>query len=344
MSYTVQSSEKLRKTGADGETKALLYLMNLRSDSNEIHYFIVDFFNDITGMDRFSTKLWDVQSKSGKNNTPKLIGRELVTLFKNYLSELEFSYYILFLGGVSVSFRNDNTLTSFDISNVTSTSLNRLKDGLMEEALSKEYIEDKYITEQNISDFLENVIFVIDDKAPSDYVKAIIQDHPQIIPEKKILDAIFNELRNEQASKKNSLVEGITIQTTDEALNHCRHLTNNEIRLFVLQRIINRNPIEKGVPQSFVPIYSMWAPEQQRDMIDECKQALCRALFNKNAAHEFWVLFEAIYNIIISNPQYTVQEIYTAIDNNTKEASPDFDVLSLKYFISVVKDGVQDDN
>ena len=36
MPYTVQSSEKTRKSGAEGETKALLYLMNFRSDSNEI--------------------------------------------------------------------------------------------------------------------------------------------------------------------------------------------------------------------------------------------------------------------------------------------------------------------
>ena len=40
MSYTIQSSEKLRKSGADMETKALLYLMNFRDDSNEIYYFI----------------------------------------------------------------------------------------------------------------------------------------------------------------------------------------------------------------------------------------------------------------------------------------------------------------
>lgn len=60
MSYTVKSSEKTVKSGAEGETKALLYLMNLRADSDEINYFVVDFFNDLTGMDRFATKLWDV--------------------------------------------------------------------------------------------------------------------------------------------------------------------------------------------------------------------------------------------------------------------------------------------
>lgn len=50
MSYTVRSSERTRSSGAEHETKALLYLMNLRSDSNEIHYFVVNFFNDLTGM------------------------------------------------------------------------------------------------------------------------------------------------------------------------------------------------------------------------------------------------------------------------------------------------------
>ena len=48
MSCTVKSSEKLRKSGAETETKALLYLMNFRSDSDDIYYFVVDFFNDLT--------------------------------------------------------------------------------------------------------------------------------------------------------------------------------------------------------------------------------------------------------------------------------------------------------
>lgn len=53
MSYTVKSSEKLWKSGAETETKALLYLMNFRSDSDDIlYYFVVDFFNDLTGRKR----------------------------------------------------------------------------------------------------------------------------------------------------------------------------------------------------------------------------------------------------------------------------------------------------
>lgn len=343
MPYTVKSSEKTRKSGADSETKALLYLMNFRDDSDDIHYFVVDFFNDLTGMDRFSTKLWDVQSKATKINYPKGIGQELVTLFKNYMSEFDFTHYILFVGGVCNTFRANANVSSFDISNVTAKSKTSLIEGLREEATKKGYIDNDWITDENISSFLDKVLFVIDDKEPSDYVKAIIKNHPNIIPERQILDAIFNELRDEQSTKKNSKVEGITIQTTDEALNFCRHLTSNEIRMFVLQRIINRNPLDKGIPLSFVPIFSMWPPEKQKDMLENCLQSLSRALFNKNAANQFWSLFESIYNTIVAHPEYSVQQIYLSIDSDTRGASPDFDILSLKYFIAIVKDGVQND-
>lgn len=83
---------------------------------------------------------------------------------------------------------------------------------------------------------MDKVLIVVDnDKKPSEYVKAIIKNHPNIIPEEKILDAIFNEIRDKQAGKKNaSSVENIVIETTDEALNYGRHLTNNEIRLMTL--------------------------------------------------------------------------------------------------------------
>lgn len=137
MPYTVRSSERTRYAGANEETKALLYLMNFRSDSDDIHYFVVDFFNDLTGMDRFSTKLWDVQSKAAKNNSPKVLGEELVTLFKNYLSAFDFSYYILFVGGVSSTFRIDATINTFDISNIKCSALLKLTEGLKEEALKK---------------------------------------------------------------------------------------------------------------------------------------------------------------------------------------------------------------
>lgn len=342
MAYTVKSSEKTVKSGAEGETKALLYLMNLRADSNEVNYFVVDFFNDLTGMDRYADKLWDIQSKAEKNLSPNKVGQALVTLYKNYISSIEFKYYILFVGGVSDSLRIDSSKTEFGIVNIKESALNKVRTGLVKEAKIKSYIDNAQITDERIDSFLDKVLFVIDNKPSNEYVKAIIKDHPKIIPEDRILDVIFNEIRDEQSSKKNiTKVEGVVIETAGEALNYFRHLTSSEIRLMVLHRIINRNPIEKGIPAPFLPIYNSVPPEKQSDLIDECKQTLCRALFNKSAAKSFWTLFEAIYNEIVSNPANNIDKIYNSIDIGVKMSNPDFDIISLKYFISVIKEGIQ---
>ena len=344
MSYTVKSSEKLRKSGAEVETKALLYLMNFRPDSDDIYYFVVDFFNDLTGMDNMASKLWDLQSKGAHNVSPRAVGKELVTLFKNYMSSLTFEAYILFIGSVTGTLRKDASATTFGIENVKDSAIKLIKSGLREEGLNKEYIDDADLTDKNIDEFLGKVLFVIDDKKPSEYVKAIIKKHPNIIPEEKILDAIFNEIRDKQASKKNiSSVEGVIIQATDEVLNYCRHLTNNDIRLMTLQRIINRDPVSKGIPTSFVNIYTSWPPERQKDMLEECQRALCRALFNKNTADGFWYLFEKTYQMIVAHPDDSVQSLFTQIkkEPNCTNRCPDFDALSLKYFISMIKDGIQ---
>ena len=316
--------------------------MNLRKDSEEIYYFVVDFFNDLTGMDAISDKLWDVQSKGSKGNSPKSIGKELVTLFKNYMSDFDFVDYILFVGGVSNTVRVDDKINSFGIENVNSSALQKMIEGLKEEAKEKGYIDDRDITDANISDFLKKVRFVVDDRKPSEYVKAIIKEHPGLVPEEKVLNAIFNEIRDKQASKKNvQIVEGIVIEMQDEALRYFRHLTAADVRLLTLQRIINRNPVGQGIPMSFMPILRACPPEQEKDFVQECQTSLSKALFNKNSAETFWALLEEVYGIILKNPLLDVNGIFNQMDKEIKKNAKDFDVLSLKYFIAQVKDGVQ---
>ena len=67
MVYTVSSTEKTNEKATEYETKALLYLMNFMPDSDEIQYFVIDFFNDLTGIDSLADKAWDVQSKGESN-------------------------------------------------------------------------------------------------------------------------------------------------------------------------------------------------------------------------------------------------------------------------------------
>ena len=171
---TVRIPVDITVENTENETKALLYLMGYREDSNEIYYFVIDFFNDVTGMSKQSDKLWDVQSKGDKKPSPKKIGEELVTLFKNYMSSFEFAQYIIFLGGVSPTLRVNNEIFEFGIENIKKESLNKLKEGLKEECIKKTYINEKDISEENINEFLKVVHFVITNRDKSEYVKKII--------------------------------------------------------------------------------------------------------------------------------------------------------------------------
>ncbi|WP_314348554.1 hypothetical protein [Granulicatella elegans] len=341
MSYEVRSSEKLRKPCSDSETKALLYLMNYQDEGTNMHFFVVDFFNDITGMDSAARKLWDVQSKASKTSSAKTIGRELVTLYKNYVSDLKFVEYIIFLGGVPKTFRKDSTKLVFTIDNVKENALNSIKSGLVDECEKKEYISTSEIESDKIESFLNEVWFVVDDRKPEDYIRKIIEEHPAIIPSDTDLLAIFNEIRNKQSEKKNILAEGAIIDNADEVLSYGKHLTTNEIKLLVLQRILNTDPLSDGIPCAFIEIYNKFPPENKKDMLDQCKISFCQALFNKSTAQGFWSLFDKIYSLIIEHPKETIDYIYNEIDDEIIEKCPNFDALSIKYFIAKTKDGIQ---
>lgn len=188
---------------------------------------------------------------------------------------------------------------------------------------------------------LKKVYFVIDNQTKSEYVKKIIKLNPAIIPEEDTLIAIFNEIRDVQAGKKNvSVVEGITLEAPDEALNYGRHLTTTEIRLLVLNRILNQNVVGSKVPQSFIDTYIRFPEEKRKNMLEDCQLDLSRALFNCNCQDDFWKLFENIYKIIVENPSDDIGNLYRKLDKTIVGRCMDFDTLSLKYFISVIKDGI----
>jgi len=341
MSYIVKSSEKLRPSAAEAETKALLYLMNFRKDSNEVYYFVVDFFNDLTGMSRMSNKLWDMQSKGAKSSSPYMIGTELVTLYKNFVSDFEFDKYIIFLGGVTNTLRRDDKPYNFDTSNIKTDALKKIREGLLDECKAKTYIADEDIDDDKITEFLEKVYFVVDNLSKSDYIKKIIKLNPSIIPEEDTLIAIFNEIRDKQAGKKNiGVVEGITLEAPDEALNYGRHMSSAEIRLLVLNRILNQQVIGTGIPKSFIDIYTKFPEERRNNLLEDCQLDLSKALFNVNGQEEFWRLFENIYNTIVNNPVDDVNSIYRKLDGNVVDRCMNFETLSLKYFISKIKDGI----
>jgi len=265
----------------------------------------------------------------------------LVTLYKNYISNFEFEKYILFLNGVSSTIRINDELNIFDYTNLNDQAYNSIKSGLKEECIKKTYIDNSNIDLNIIDMFLKNVLFVIDDKVPSKYVKSIIKMHPRIIPNEEILTAVFHEIRDKQSAKKNTVVEGVTIETTDQALNYFRHLSSGEIKLLVLGRIINKNPFDKGCPEPFIPIYNSFPEEKRKEALENCKLSLSRALFNKNNSDNFWNLYAEIYYKIMQFPKASTESIFNQLDSHLKVACTDFDVLSLKYFIATIKEGIE---
>lgn len=171
MSYQIVSTEKTVPIASTHETKAMLYLMNFYINRDEMFYFVIDFFNDVTGIDRYGEKAWDVQSKATKGQNAKFLGQNSITLYKNHLAELKFTDYILFVGGVSENALIDKEKKIFNLSNLTEKARTSFFKGVKEEAIKKSYINNEEINDENIKDFMSKVTIIIDDKTKADYIK-----------------------------------------------------------------------------------------------------------------------------------------------------------------------------
>ncbi|MBO4701124.1 MAG: hypothetical protein J5625_00545 [Lachnospiraceae bacterium] len=342
MAYVVRATEKVRGIGADYETKALLYLMNYRDDSNEIDFFAIDFYNDVTGLDLHANKAWDVQSKGKKGSSAKEIGRELVTLFKNYMSELHFDYLILFIAEVPESFREDSSKNVFGIDNIKKGALNSVRDGLVDETKKRNYTNDNWIDGGNIDSFLQTVTFVVDDKSKAEYIRGIIKVNPNYIPQDKILDGIFNKIRDVQASKKNNEpVEGEEVNQLRDVFLFDRIIKAKEIRLMVLNSFINYDVINSPVPISFYQLLQRFDGIRQNEIIEDCKLNVSKILYDKTFTDEFWDLLDTICETISNNKNLSVKQTFDGISHLDIVNNPRLDDYTVQYLISVMKEALQ---
>lgn len=339
--YKILSTEKTKAKGSEFETKAMLYLMNFRDDSKKIHFFVIDFFNDLTGIDKQSKIAWDLQSKAYKNNYPSDIGAELVTLYKNYCSDLLFHNYILFIGGVVDSIRIDSTKNIFTYSNITEESLEKIKKSLIKTCNEKSYINSSDIIDSKIDLFLKEVLFVIDDKSKIDYIKEVINLNPRQFKSDILLEKIFNEIRDVQSSKKNNNnVEGIEIEKLQDFFYFNRHLTSDEIKMLVLNRVMNYNIMDKGIPTPFLEIHAKLPKETRKITMEDCKLDIARTLFTKNNSENIWKLFSNIYQIFNTNSEVTIENAYELLDHSLLEKIDTLNFMSTKYFMAIIKDGL----
>ncbi len=340
--YTEQTNEK----ASEFETKSLLYLMSMRKDSEEIDYFLVDCFNDVTGMNANYNKLWDMQSKGIKTLTPKKIGESLITLFENFLSDINFSFYLLFFPKVNDRYILDSKIQVFKIENFKQEYIQKIVEGLQQEYINRHELITQHVMEQ-IQLFIEIVNFVIADEDKCKYIKNLIKFKKEINKDDEFFNSIFNEIRDKQSVLKNMSIHKKEITEIKEVLNFNKHIKRNEIEMLLINRIIGNDIFRaNNIPISFYNELKKLNVDEDsvRDIIQQCNSNISLMMFNNNNKKNFWKFFEIIYYLIRKYPNYTLGEIYRKIPIEKINKIKSLDEISIKFFIALLKEGFINEN
>jgi hypothetical protein len=344
-SYIFKNTELNNKKASEFETKSLLYLFGMREDSSEIDYVAVDCFNDVTGLNNKVTKLWDIQSKNHKNLPPSKIGESLFTLYDNFISSFNFTEYILFIPKLDRSYLIDNTINIYNYSNINKKTKKGIEKKLkLEIARVKNDIIDPPTL---ISDFLNQITFVEDNKQISTYIKQISNFKNKKKYPNKFYENIFKEIRDKQTGLKNSYIENKTIFYPKDVLTFERHITKKEINTLIISRLVGVNIFSNnGIPISFLPIINARTDDSEdiTDLIQECNENLCRAFFNKNDSRNFWQISEFIILTIKKDIKIDINTVYDMLLDSLKVKSDYLTKTTILYMISLVVEGVNNDN
>ena len=341
--YRIKTSERNNDKATEYETKSLLYLLTKIKGHRSIDLFIIDCFNDVTGVAEGYKDSWDIQSKNIASLTPRKVGIALYTLFANHVSDLSFGHYILFLPPLKDSYVNDVTAEVFQIDNFVTGKTKDVKSGLESE------IERRNDADVNtsanlakIDAFLSEVIFITDRYNKSEYIKSIIKFKNLSSLKDEFLIRIFEEIRAKQAVKKISNVDGAEVSSIQEAAALGKNITRKEIELLVVNRVIGNDLFSKnGVPLYFIREVSTMDEEDVADLIQECQSQIGKTLFNKNNKKAFWYLLEEIISVIEIDKKQGIRSILSQISAKAKAGVFTMDENALLYLIALVKEGLE---
>jgi len=339
--YTIKNTEKNNEKASDYETFSLLYLLGFRSDKNDIDLVLVDCFNDVTGTDNNVNRLWDVQSKGHKSNTPLQIGQHLITLYANYLSNFPFSHLILFLETVDSIHVLDGEQRYFGISNFTQKGKDKILEGLRKEADRRGITADVPNAQQSMYEFLGKVDFAICLKDKAVNVKSLVEFKNKELRPRELFENIFNEIRDRQSALKNLNLENTQLANPSEILEFKKYISKDQVIALVINRLVGIELFDNlSIPIHFSPFTQSLPPEDIRDLIQDCNASICRTFFNKNNKVYVWQLLECIIKQVMGNADSSVNEHYTAIPDDLRKRVPTLDDISTKFFIARVKDGL----
>lgn len=342
MTYTFKNTEINNEKASDFETKSMLYLIGKRKDRKEIEYVAFDCFNDVSGINKNSDKIWDIQSKNEKSLNPKKIGKYFYTLFDNYISSLNFKEFIFFSPVLKNEYKKDKKLLIYSSDNFEDKTLERIKNGLNEEIKRVKGSSINYDKEQK--DFFEKVLVVEDNQSGADYIKSVTKFKKTDVKDQAFYKSLFQDLRNIQTAKKNSYIENVVISQIKEVLDFKRHLSSIDVETLIISRIIGVEIFDyKSIPLYFSPMIEGLNIEDKKDRLQDCNSNLSRAFFNKNSNRIFWKTCEKIISFFDSESLVDVDAVFESVFPNYTPKISYLNELTIKYLISIIIEG-NDDN
>ena len=336
--YQFCTTERNNAKANEYETKSILYLLSYRKDSNEIDKFLIDCFNDVTGVSGDITKLWDVQSKNVKSLNPTKIVVALITLFQNHISSIDFEHYILFMPKLLEMYLVDKTLSVYYFDNFIGKYQLKIIEGLEKEYLRRNRTPAK---KNNVNEFLKQVTFVNANEDKIEYIKNIVKFKNIITLDDTFFIAIFNEIMDKQTKLKNIDIEGKQVNCAKEVLAFNKVIHRNEIDILIINRFVGVDLFSnKMIPNLFFDEVKNYDLEQRKDIIEDCNASIAKVLFNKNNKKIFWEFFEETIFLIKKNDKKSPRSIYNELVNKKIRFPVSMNELSTIYLISVLKEGL----
>lgn len=340
--YKFTTTERNNAKASEYETKSMLYLFGCRKDSKEIDIFLIDCFNDVSGADSRIKKIWDVQSKGVKSLDPRKIGIALITLFQNYISDINFESYILFMPKLKEMYLKDENMKSFDIKNFKEQYISKIRQGLGGEYKRRNSVD---VDDKNLEDFLQRVEFVIAEEKKQEYIKNITSFRSSLKLEEKFYDVLFEEIRNRQTILKSINIDGYQIMSADEVLKYEKAIWKKEIDALVINRMLGMdlfNP--RLVPNTFIDEIVLLSVEERKDVILECQSDIAKLLFDKNGRIVFWRFFGKLLSYINQIKLEAPREIANKIKKDGIIIPRTLNEMSILYLISALKEGMTNEN
>lgn len=340
--YTFERTEKNRGIAEEYETRAMLYLLN---DKSELDVFLIDTFNDISGSNLTFEYIVDVQSKGIKTFPPSRIGISLITLFQNHLSDIKFNKYILYCKHIDSRYiakkLSKKSVNLYEINDFTEEN----KTSIIE-FLKKEYNKicksNKYdtIPKNVIKDFYKKLVFVEDLSLQSDLIRSSINLKTIKSIDKEKLNKIFKDISTMRENLKRINIEGLEIQKARECLQYNKYLKRKQIESLILSRVIGYDIFKdiSNVPVSFIDVIKDLDIEAKKDIIIRVNSDISKAYFDVNNPKPFFNCIDFIIDELKNTTD--MEKIYRKYILNVKVKPQFLTEKSTKFLISMIIDNV----